>query len=488
MAQRGPKRVSDVEPLDFSAYPKSPAARIKRFIREYLIVPRGHGAGKPVRLRPFQREIVDGAFKRGVRTALVSMPRGNGKTSLAAMIGLAEMFVGQASAEVLVVASDQRQANITFDQARRMVEANPELSERVQVYKDHLRLPDNDAKFVPLSADPSSLHGWDPTLLIVDELHVVTRETWEAVTSAVGKRPRSLTLAISTPGTSTDSLMWSLVEHGRAGDDPKFWLREYAAPEGCAIDDPEAWKVANPALSQRPAFLAVDSFPAAAKTMTEARFRQLRLGQWVSGADAWLPHGLFESLADEDRTVEAGTRIVLGFDGATSGDSTALIACTVENTPHVFVLGLWENPGDPNWRVPREWVDDAVKEAFSAYKVAAMVCDPWGWQSEMERWQNRFGKTKVLQWNTGDRQRMAPATDRFYQAMKDGTLSHDGDERLAHHFAHCVAENTSLGTVIRKDKKTSRKKIDAAVATIAAFDRAMYHTTKKSGRFVGFRR
>lgn len=488
MAQRGPKTMPDVDPLDFSDYPKSTAARYKKFIREFLVVPRGHGAGKPVRLRPFQREIIDGSFKRGVRTSLISMPRANGKTSLAAMIALAELFVGQESPEVLVVASDQRQANITFDQARRMVQANELLADRVQVYKDHLRLPERDGRLVPLSADPSSLHGYDPSLLIVDELHVVTRDTWEAATSAIGKRPKSLTLAISTPAASTDSLMWDLVQHGRQEDDPRFWLKEYAAPEGCAVDDPEAWKTANPAYAQRPAFLAGDSFAAAARTMTEARFRQLRLGQWVSGADAWLPHGLFEDLADEHREVPDGTKVVLGFDGSASRDTTALVGVTVEEQPHVFVVGLWEAEDDPRWSVPREWVDDAVRDAFRRYKVLSLVADPWGWRTELEGWSRRHGKSKVLQWNTADARRMAPATDKFYQAMKDGTVTHDGDERLSHHFAHCVAENTKDGTVIRKDKKTSKKKIDAAVATIAAFDRATFHANKPKGRVVGFRR
>lgn len=488
MAQRGPKTMpKDLEPLDFSDYPKSTAARYKKFIREFLLVPRGHGAGKPVRLRPFQREIIDGSFKKGVRTALVSMPRANGKTSLASMIALAEMVVGQPSAEVLVVASDQRQANITFAQARRMVQANPLLADRVAVYKDHLLFEDNDAKLIPLSADPSSLHGYDPTLLIVDELHVVTRETWEAATSAVGKRPKSLTLAISTPASSADSLMWDLVMHGRADDDPAFWFKEWAAPEECAIDDPEAWKAANPAYAQRPAFLAGDSFAAAARTMTEPSFRQLRLGQWVSGVDQWLPHGLFEDLADQDRVVDDGARVVLGFDGSYSRDTTALIGCTVEEHPHLFVIDMWENPGDPNWRVPREWVDDSVKAAFKRFKVAEMACDKSGWETDLEQWQRRFGRTKVTSWNTGDRRRMAPATDRIYQAMKDGEVSHDGDKRLEKHFAHCVAENTSLGTVVHKDKKTSTKKIDAAVAAIAAFDRAMFHATKKGGRVAGFR-
>jgi phage terminase large subunit-like protein len=52
-----------------------------------------------VKLRPFQKEIVRGACGKGIRTALVSMPRGNAKTTLAAMLGLAELFTGPESAD-----------------------------------------------------------------------------------------------------------------------------------------------------------------------------------------------------------------------------------------------------------------------------------------------------------------------------------------------------------------------------------------------------
>src|SRR5699024_2978099 len=110
----------------------------------------------------------------------VSLPRGNGKTALAAMLGLAELFVGPPSAEVLVVASDQRQANITMNLARRMVELNPELADRVQIYKDRLHVPHNDANLIPLPAEYGALQGFDPSLLIVDELHVVTEDVWSA--------------------------------------------------------------------------------------------------------------------------------------------------------------------------------------------------------------------------------------------------------------------------------------------------------------------
>ena len=117
----GAKGTVTAVPLDLKGWPKGRARRRERFIQEFLITPRGVGAKEPFRLRPFQREIIRGSFAAGVRTAVVSIPRANGKTMLAAALGLAEMFVGGPSAEVLVVASDQRQANITLRYAKRMV-------------------------------------------------------------------------------------------------------------------------------------------------------------------------------------------------------------------------------------------------------------------------------------------------------------------------------------------------------------------------------
>jgi phage terminase large subunit-like protein len=471
------------DPLSFARWPADRAKRRERFIGEYLVTPRGHGAGEPFKLRPFQREIIRGSFAPGIRSAVVSIPRANGKTMLAAALGIAEMFVGAASAEVLVVASDQRQANITLRYARRMVELNPVLAERVQVYADRLYLPENDATLLPLPAEPGALHGHDPSLQIVDELHVVTEQVWEAVTSVAGKRPESLTLAISTPASSPDSVMWRLVEHGRGGDDPAFYFREFAAPEGCAADDRKAWRIGNPALACRDPFLSEDGLEAARKTIREPVFRQLRLGQWVTGVESWLPFGAWDTCAVR-RSVQPRERVVLAFDGSASGDSTALVGCTLDG--HLWVEGLWENPGDPRWRVPREQVSDAVDVAFARYDVVELACDPWGWRSEIEAWASRHGERRVLEWNTAHAQRMAPATDRLYQAVATKAVTHDGDSRLAAHIAHCIAKRTPMGDLVSKDKRGSPRKIDAAVAAIVAFDRAAWHQTRNRKRVRSF--
>lgn len=484
----GPKAAIKVDPLSFKGYPRDRAKRRIRFIKDYLVTPRGHGAGKPVNLRAFQKEIITGAFAPGIRTALISIPRANGKTAIAAMLGLAELFVGPMSAEVLVVASDQRQANITFKLAKRMVELNPVLAERTHIFSDRIYVPETDSTLVPLPAEYDALQGHDPSLLIVDELHVVTEDVWSAAVTAAGKRRESLTLAISTPAASEDSLMWRLVKHGREDDDTQFYLREWSAPEGCDVTDRDAWRIANPALADEDPFLAEDAIEAVRKTVREPVFRQLRLGQWAKGIDSWLPFGAFEALAAPEVVVDPKQKIVLGFDGSASGDSTALIGCTVEKMPHLFVAGLWENPGDPRWRVPRREVIDQIKYMFNHYNVVELSCDEWGWRTELEDLAQEFGDKKVLRFNTAQANRMAPATDRMYQAVVNKQLTHDGNESMANHFSHAVAKSTTLGDLIVKDKRNSPRKIDAAVAAIVALDRSAFHSKKAGRKVASFKR
>lgn len=108
------------------------------------------------------------------------------------------------------------------------------------------------------------------------------------------------------------------------------------------------------------------------------------------------------------------------------------------------------------------------------------------WRSEIEDWAKRHGERRVLEWNTAHAARMAPATDRLYQACVTNAVTHDGDPRMAAHIAHCVAKRTPQGDLVSKDKKSSPRKIDAAVAAIVAFDRAAWHTTRNRKRSWSF--
>src|SRR5690625_6147551 len=102
-----------------------------------------------------------------------------------------------------------------------MIDLNSELKSRVQVFQDRLFRSNTASELRPLPAEPNALQGYDPTLMIVDELHVVTDKVWESVSLAADKRPESLTLAISTPADNVESVMWRLVEYGRKNPDDR---------------------------------------------------------------------------------------------------------------------------------------------------------------------------------------------------------------------------------------------------------------------------
>jgi phage terminase large subunit-like protein len=488
----GPKGSLTGEPLDLSHLPKDGPKRVEAFISQHLSTPKGVGARKPFKVRPWQRQrqIVQGLFPHPLtglrpRTGLVSLPRGNGKSTLAAALALYGLFADrEESAQVLCVASDLRQAGIVFGAAKRMVELNPELSARCHVYagdNPKIVVPETDSVLAALPSDPRALQGFDPSLAIVDELHVVSEETWQAMTLASGKRLRSLVLAISTPSDNEQSVMYALVKHGRADGDPAFYFREFAAfDQDHDSDCRHCWSEANPALGD---FLAVDAMEAIHKTTREGAFRRYRLGQWLTHADAWLPLGAWEERADPGRVVPDRSRVCLGFNGSASGDSTALVACTVGEPAHVFPVGVWENPGDPRWRVPRSEVDKAVHAAFARFDVVELACDPWGWRSEIESWSLRY-PGRVIEWPTNTLHRMGPATDRVYQAVAQKTVTHDGSSVLANHVGNCFAKSTPHGDVVIKGSRFSARKIDAAVAMIAAHERASFHATRRPSRRV----
>lgn len=444
-----------------------------RWIERWCVVPRGFGARQPMHLAPFQREIVRATFgDPSVRSTVVSIARGNGKSGLAAAVALWGLFDVE-DAEVLLVAADERQAMRLLDTCRRMVELQPELAQRVVPYQDRLVCPSTNGVLRALPSKEPALHGWNPSLLILDELHLVTDETWTACQTAAGKRQRSTLLAISTPASSRDSVMWKLVEAGRAGADPALRLVEFAAPEGCDLDDEAAWEIANPAL--RAGFLAVDGIRSSLTTTRPAQFRRLRLGQWADHDESWIGFGQWMTLQDPDRVLVPGERVVLGWDGSVRNDQSVLAGCTVpedERPPFVFIVGMWaRDKADPNWQVPRDEVDAVIRETMTRFDVEALVADPYFWQAELQRWHADFGN--VIEFATGSPQRMAKAADTFYAAVTSGQLRHDGNETLALHVANATTRETPHGAIPVKHAKNSGMKIDALIAAILAHNWAV---------------
>jgi phage terminase large subunit-like protein len=445
-------------------------------------------AGKLIELRGWQKELLkhtlarreDGRFRH--RTALIGMSRKNGKSALAASMGLAGLTLGGNGSEIYSCAADRDQARIVFGTAKRMIELDEELSSMFTLYRDAIEFKDKGSVYRVLSAEAYSKEGLNPSpLVIFDEVHAQPSwELWNVLSLAGGARADSLLLGITTAGVKTqsngqDSLCYSLYQYGQQvvkGEkkDPSFFFSwwEPTQPETDHRDESN-WLEANPGYDD---LLDKEEMQSAVLRTPEAEFRTKRLNCWVNTSVAWLPTGAWEALKDADRFPEPGEEVILAFDGAFSNDSTALVMWLLGGEkPHLMVVGLWERPDDAEqgWHIPVAEVEETIVSTFrdERFNVREIVFDP-------ARWQRTFmvldeeGLPVVSYPNSAAN--MVPATQKFYEAVVNESFTHDGDERLARHVANCVTKQSSRGVMVAK--ASSRRKVDAAVASIFGYDRA----------------
>lgn len=447
----------------------------------------GGRAGEPLLLRPWQRKLMDNLFARRpdrkyrARVACVGLARKNGKSALGSGIALYGLFMGPRGGEVYSCAADRDQARIVFGMAKAMVEMSPDLAEQSKLYRDAIEIPATGSVYRVLSSEAFTKEGLSPTLVVYDELHAApNRELWDVMTLAQAARYDALTLAITTAGVRTDSTGQDSVAYGlyqyaqrvAAGevDDPSFFAAWWQAPADCDHRDPASWKIANPGFGdiQDP-----EDFESAVKRTPEAEFRTKRTNVFVSSQQAWLPHGEWAALP-ESAPPDDGTPVVLGFDGSFNNDTTAIVGVTVEETPRVWLVDIWEKqPGDrDDWRVDIGAVEAKILESCGRWDVVEVACDPYRWARSMEALAE--AGVPITEYPSSSPARMVPSTAKFYDAVVSGQVSHDHNPTLARHLDNCVVKVDGKGPRVVKEHRGSPRKIDAAVAAIIAFDRATH--------------
>lgn len=485
-------------PVPVSDVKRGDGLLVSEFIEGYCRITKeslGGRAGTLLKMRQWQNNTIGCVYARRPdgrlrhRQALIGLPRKQGKSALGSSMGLHGLVMGDYGSEIYSCAADKDQARIVFNVAKRMVELDPQLDDRqggiIHVYRDVLEYAEKGSIYKVISSEAFTKEGLNPNVIVYDELHAApTDELYNVMTLAQGSRRDPLLIAITTAGvkadtTGADSICYRLYQQGvriATGEenDPTFFMAWWGAPEGADYKDPEVWKAANPGYND---LIDPEDFQAVIKRVHENEFRTKRLNQWVSSAKAWLPQGAWAACRT-DREFTPGARgVVLGFDGSKSGDITALVAVTVDTDPQVIVLGTWEKPrdADKEWRIPRGEVKDRIRQACRDYHVREVACDEYMWQDSLEQLEAEGIPIVTFPQTLS---RMNPATQRMYEMVANQAISHDGNPALARHFENCQLKTDARGSRVVKDAHNSPRKIDLAVATIMAVDRAAFWLTE----------
>lgn len=266
-----------------------------------LTITEGQGAGENMTVLPWQQDFLQGAFAPDVRTAALSIARGNGKTTLLAAIAHAALCgpLAQRRGLTVFVASSFAQARIGFSHLLAFVHD----AEGTDGY----RITDNPqtasiisratgATVRCIASDARRAHGLAPALIVADEPAQWPPSTSEkmvaALTTSLGKIPGSRMVAIGTRPADTSHWFSQLLD----GD--ADYAQIHAAPAGADIQSPTAWAAANPSLPHMPALenaIAREAELAIREPGAMAAFRALRLNQGTSDtarqslldADVW---------------------------------------------------------------------------------------------------------------------------------------------------------------------------------------------------------
>jgi phage terminase large subunit-like protein len=231
----------------------------------------------------------------------------------------------------------------------------------------------------------------------------------------------------------------------------------------------ETWELANPGFDD---ICSAEDFESAVRRTPEPEFRTKRCNQWVSSAISWLQTGSWDSCTGE--TSIEGKDYVLGLDGSFSGDATIVTYATIEDIPQVGIVGAWEKDvqiHDDTWRVDVLEVEETIRQFVKANpNVKEIACDPYRWTRTMQVLMDEG--YPIVEYPSTNARRMVPACAKFYDAVVDQKMIHDGNPLLARHLSNAVVKVDNLGPRIVKENRASQRRIDAAVAAVLAFDRA----------------
>lgn len=467
------------------------------------LVPEGKLIGQPVRLRPWQRDIIRKTYDTPTRRHIISFGRKNGKTALAAMLLLLHLVGPEArpNSQLVSAAQSRDQAAVLYELAAKMVRQSPRLSQ-VAVCKDTVKqivCTELGTLYRALSAEASTTYGLSPVFTVHDELGQVKgprSELYDATETASAAHEDPLTIVISTQAPTDADLLSVLIDDAKAGADSRLKLSLWTADEAADPFTEDTIRQANPAFGDFQNAIEVMATAADASRMPslEARFRNLILNQRVEASAPFVSRSVWLSNGAEVAPSFAGHAVYAGLDLSETSDLTALVlVASIDNIWHVkpvfwlpadglaekakrdrVAYDVWHAAGllrtTPGRAIEYEYVAHEILAAFDEHDIRALAFDRWRMEI-LKQWlrkagadESLFERFKPFGQGFGN---MGGAVRELEAQLLNSKIAHGGHKVLEMCAQNAVTEMDSAGN--RKlSKKRSHGRIDGMVALAMA--------------------
>ncbi len=455
----------------------------------------GDGYGEEMKLRQFQRDFIHALYevnpKTGVRQhtrAVLMVPKGAGKTQLAAAIAAYELC-GNVHVDPLVAvcATSFEQSDILFSDLRQIMLQSPDLAALTTVLDTEILLKNEPGRAYRVAAVAGTSDGARPTAVVFDEVHELMGNKARVhlvLSNGTSKRKGGFTLSISTAGWDPESLLAELYDHGikvNSGEveDESFLFTCYQADENVPLKSRADWRKAiescNPAAGD---FLDLESVITRAMELPIFESKRYMLNNWTTNETQWEVAGLWDGLRS-DLQLDPALPTFVGIDVGVVHDSSAVVCCQRVGDKYVIRSRIWSNPfpvgstAYAEWRFEIAEIEDFCRGLYEQFPASA-IRNPKGRPMPGPMFcydPSRFIRSAQLLEGDGlnlvefpqHESRLVPMSQNFYELAKEGLLAHDGDPTLASHVRNVVATQKARGWRISKPAGSHRN-IDAATA------------------------
>lgn len=469
-----------------------------------------------IQLEPWQKFVLGCLFGwkwkesglRQFRTGYVQIARKNGKSTLAAIIGLYMLIAdGEPGAEVYSAATKRDQAKIVFNDAKAMVRKQPALRKRLGVHTLNIHDLETSSKFEPLGADANTMDGLNVHCAVVDELHAhKDSKVWDVLDTATGSRRQPLMLAITTAGFERAVCIEKYgyceqILSGVVADDTMFaFITEIDEDDDWR--NPKAWAKANPNLgvSIFPEQLASLCKRAQHVPSEQNNFLCKHLNKWVNQATRWINLDDWKACGGPVEESELAGRLCFGgLDLSSTTDITAfvLIFPPTERgeqwkalyrfwVPHERIqkraqgqlvdrvpFDAWERDGwiksTPGNVIDYDFVRKEILDLAERYDIREVAFDP---HLAMET-AIKLGAAglEMIEFRQGPPSFTGPMK-RFEGLLLDRTFCH-GDHPAMTWMANNMVVRYDVNLNMAPDKKSAKDRIDGVVALLMALGRAI---------------
>ncbi len=446
---------------------------------------------------------------RRFRTAHLEVARGNGKSSIASILGLYFLALDNPNGNhISTVATKREQARIVLDSARAMALKNSSFLRHtgVEVLEHFIKHRKSHSMMRALSADHGGMDGLKDVLAICDELHAMNRAVFEVISSGMSKRKDSLLFCITTAGSDTQSIGFFQTQFAKKistgeAQDESFFAAVYTLDDGDDWSDEDVWIKANPNLG-----VSVDTESLRSKVNKAlvspsdiANIRIKHMNQWISEANAFFDLQLWDACADKTLKIEnfRGQQARLGIDLASHIDITSighifrdkegmyylfdksfLPEETIEKKSNAFYDNciadgsLLKTKGAA---INYEHIQQEILKASQDFKVTECMYDPW---NATETAQRLSEKVEMVKFSMSVANLSEPMK-KLDALIRSGKIRHNGSSLLRWCIGNVVAKEDHNGNVFPR-KSHEKMKIDPVIALLMALAGWLADDTKPS--------